>query len=60
MVNAKIPMIVIISRIVFKENVSHKTFALGLILLCVMLVLGLSTNKNLIKDNIEQITFEVK
>ena len=58
--NVKIPMIVIISWIVFKENVSHKTFALGLILLCVMLVLGLSTNKNLIKDNIEQITFEVK
>ena len=58
--NVKIPMIVIISRIVFKENVSHKTFTLGLILLCVMLVLGLFTNKNLIKDNIEQITFEVK
>ena len=44
-------MAVIISGIVFRENVSHKTFALALILMCVMLVLGLSTHKNLIADN---------
>ena len=49
--NIQIPMAVIISGIVFRENVSHKTFALALILMCVMLVLGLSTHKNLIADN---------
>ena len=50
--NIQIPMAVIISGIVFRENVSHKTFALALILMCVMLVLGLSTHKNLIADNV--------
>ena len=50
--NLQIPMAVIISGIVFRENVSHKTFVLALILMCVMLILGLSTHKNLISDNV--------
>lgn len=50
--NIQIPMAVIISGIVFRENVSHKTFVLALILMCVMLVLSSSTNKNLIADNV--------
>jgi drug/metabolite transporter (DMT)-like permease len=50
--NIQIPMAVIISGIVFRENVSHKTFVLALILMCMMLILGLSTHKNLIADNV--------
>ena len=58
--NLQIPMAVIISGIVFKENVSQRTFILALVLTCVTLILSLSTHKNLIADNPEQITSEVK